>query len=987
MSDRDTGAAGGFDVLAAGGRARMAAGDLAGAVPLLAAALRRRPAPAATGPAPAGTAGAPARLAVYEDHAECVLRLAAAAIAAAGGPTAGTAAVAAATAAARTAAGAATDLDRAVAAHPLRPRLWELLLVAAALADGRRSAEAVYDRARRTYLEHLGVDPGGQLPELAAVARRGDLAQRWATPTEAVEARPAADPGPHARPGRLPVPLTSLLGRDELLGTVVGRLATHRLVTLTGPGGAGKTRLALAAAQRVIGVRPSASVRFVDLSAVEASALVPAAVAAALGVRDVAGSGVPATLADEIGDTDALIVLDNCEHLVAGCAELVDHLLTRCARLRVLATSRIALRLPAEAAVPVPPLATPAAVGGHTLAGLAAHPATRLFLDRARARSGRPVPESSADAVARLCAELDGLPLAIELAAARTTVLGVPQIVERLRADPRLLRSTDPTAPARHRTVAAAIGSSVDQLDAAARTLFDRLAVFAGGFDADAVAAVAGPGGVAALPALVEASLVEAVPTDGPDRPAPGALAGPDLARLAAGQATAGPAPAGSAPTGPGTDPAPVRYRMLVPIRRHAQDRLARDGDEPAARLAHARHFLALAEAADGRLRGADQHRWLHRLRGETANLRAAMTWLAGPGSHAEPYGDLRLAAALGMYCRLEGHYREGHAWLAAGLDRHPDAPAALRARAGSAAAMLAMLLCDYPAAAGHARAALAACQRAGDQRAAARIELTLGSVARERAQYALSAAHLAAASARYAACGDEWGEAQATQLRGFTAWLSGDLDRADSRLWASLRWYGRLGDPEAVATALMNLGAVAYYRDDGDRAAALLDAALERYAALGFPEGLGWAHNLRGLVELRAGRTDVAAAHLALSLAAHRQVGDRWRTASVVEALAEVARLDGVPVRGVRLLGAAGRIRAEIGAPVPACEQAGVSATARALRATLGADGFRTAYGYGGSAALDTLLTAPSHSPAAVPPVPAAVPPVHPAHPAVPSI
>ncbi|BCJ63302.1 ATP-binding protein [Polymorphospora rubra] len=985
-SDPDSGTDDGFDALAARGRDRMAAGDLAGAVPLLTAALRRWPEPAdADGDGPAASSGPRRRLTVSEDHWECVLRLAAAEIAAAGAPAASGAAVVDATAATRTAAAVATALDREVATHPLRPRLWELLLVATALGEGRRAAAAVYERARRTYTEHLGVEPGGQLPDLAAAARRGDLGQRWASPHSGrsvsppvgpgASPPPPADPGAHPRPGRLPVPLTSLLGREELLGTVAGRLAAHRLVTLTGPGGAGKTRLALAAAHRAAGVRRPPSVRFVDLSAVETPALVPAAVAAALGVRDVAGSGVPATLAGEIGDTDTLLVLDNCEHLVAGCAELVDHLLTRCPRLRVLATSRIALRLPAEAAVAVPPLATPPATGGHTLAGLATHPATRLFLDRARARSGRPVPESSADAVARLCAELDGLPLAIELAAARTSVLGVPQIVERLRADPRLLRSTDPTAPARHRTVSAAIESSVEQLGAAARTLFDRLAVFAGGFDADAVEAVAGPAGPAALTALVEASLVEAVP--GAGRPVPGALTGTDLARLAAGPAAAWPAPTGPTPAGYGAAAGAVRYRMLVPIRRHAQDRLDGGGDGPAVRAAHARHFLALAETADARLRGTDQHRWLHRLRGETANLRAAMTWLAGPGADTEPYGDLRLAAALGTYCRLEGHYREGHAWLAAGLDRHPAAPAALRARAGSVAAMLAMLLCDYPAAAGHAGAALAACRTAGDQRTAARIELTLGSVARERAQYALSAAHLAAASARYAACGDEWGEAQAAQLRGFTAWLSGDLDRADSRLWASLRWYGRLGDPEAVATALMNLGAVAYYRDDGDRAAALLDAALERYAALGFPEGLGWAHNLRGLVELRAGRADVAAAHLTLSLAAHRQVGDRWRTASVVEALAEVARLDGAPVRGARLLGAAGRIRGEIGAPVPACEEAGVSATAWALRDTLGAGGFRAAYGYGRTAALDTLLTAPSPTPEAVPAP----------HPAVPSI
>jgi tetratricopeptide (TPR) repeat protein len=273
---------------------------------------------------------------------------------------------------------------------------------------------------------------------------------------------------------------------------------------------------------------------------------------------------------------------------------------------------------------------------------------------------------------------------------------------------------------------------------------------------------------------------------------------------------------------------------------------------------------------------------------------------------------------------------------------------------------MLAMLRCDYPAAAEHAEAARGACRATGDRRGEALVELILGSAERERANYAQSSAHLASAAAIFAEQGDEWGEAQTVQLRGFTAWISGDLDRADSRLRSGLHRCARLGDPEAVASALMNLGAVALYRGDIDRASSLLDAALHRYAALGFPEGVGWAHNLRGVVELRAGRTDRAGRYLTLSLAAHREVGDRWRMASVLEALAEVARLGGEPVRGARLLGAAARIRSEIGAPVPACERPDTSATERALRARLNVDdpdGFRAAHRYGWEAPLDVLV------------------------------
>ena len=401
-----------------------------------------------------------------------------------------------------------------------------------------------------------------------------------------------------------------------------------------------------------------------------------------------------------------------------------------------------------------------------------------------------------------------------------------------------------------------------------------------------------------------------------------------------------------------------ARFRMLVPIRRHALARLRAVDGEDAARRKHARHYLDLAERADAELRGAAQERWLARLR---RGLRepARGDGLARRGRRGR--GAVRGPAAGRRRWRRTAGSRAttatGGPGSSAALARHTDAPAPLRARAGAGAAMFAMLLCDYPAAAGYAAAARTACRVAGDRLGEARVELTLGSVARERADYRASAAHLDAAAELFAGYGDEWGEAQAALLRGFTAWLAGDLDLAEPRLRASLRRYDALGDPEAAATALMNLGAVAFYRGDPDRAASLLDTALARFAVLGFPEGVGWAHNLRGLVDLRAGRADLAATHLTLSLAVHRQVGDRWRTASVLEALAEVARLDGQPERGAALLGAAAQIRTEIGSPVPPCERRDLAASAAALRTTLGDERYERAYRRGSAATLDTVL------------------------------
>jgi predicted ATPase len=694
--------------------------------------------------------------------------------------------------------------------------------------------------------------------------------------------------------------LTRLLGRDELLGQLVERTADGRLITLTGIGGSGKTRLALAVADRA-----SAAPRFVDLSAVECGDVV-SAVGAALGVRDDPAQDPLDAIAAQLGADQALLVLDNCEHLVDGCADLVRELLARCPKLAVLATSRRPLGVPGEVAMPVPPLAT--------------DPAIELFLERASARSGHPAPPGSAPAVAELCAELDGLPLAIELAAARTAVLTVEEILSRVRADLRTLRSPAPNTPQRHRTLAAVVASSVAQLSAPEERLLRRLAAFAGTFDREAVQAIWPGDGEPPLAALVGASLVDEVQR---------------------------------APS--------TRYRLLRTIQRSVQDigdgGDGAGGDEAAARRAHAAYYLRLAERAEPHYFTADQEEWVARLAADWLNLSAAMTWFS---THdAEPHGDLRLAAALATYCHLRGHYRDGRAWLDAALVRNPGAPAGLRARAGAGAAMLAMLLCDYPAAAGYAERAQRDFREAGDRRGQARVEMTLGSVARERGEYARSAAHLDAAAAGYAECGDERGEARATQLRGFTAWLAGDLDRAEPRLRASLHRFERLGDPEAAAAALVHLAAVAHYRGDQERAGELVEAGLRRYAELGFPEGVAWAHNLRGLVELARGRAGAAEEYLRESLAVHRRVGDRWRTASVLCALAEVARRSGAVHRAARLLGAAAAIRQAIGVPVPGCERAEVEATTEAVRAELGDPRYQAESRAGRTASLDALAAA----------------------------
>lgn len=741
-----------------------AAGRLSSAAPL--AGIRLDPAGWAAGEADRLTR---LRAEATADRWECELRRAAVAYRATGGPTASRRVVTAGLSAVEVAATARIELATAVSSEPTRARLWELLLVAAFLAAGRRAAEEVAlraghvlraDEASRADAALSGAAATDhRLGELAEAARRGDLAEVWSRLTAADPGRPpdvattdrrphpvdhgsgrrppAASSGPvprrgaaglgpaeppaaagtrqvgiHPAGGRrtprrsaaksaaLPVPLTELIGRDALLIAVERLLAGRRLVTLTGPGGSGKTRLAIGVARRLAG----AGACFVDLTAVDDDARVPEAVAAALGLPgQVDDTGLTELIGADLADDAVLLVLDNCEHVVDGCTALVARLLDRCPRLRVLATSRITLRLPMEALVPVPPLASAPVEPGHSLAELAQHPATWLFLDRARARCGHPVPPGSADAVARLCAELDGLPLAIELAAAWTPTLSVEEIATRTAADPLLLRSPDPTAPSRHRSLAAAVETSVTRLDDEARLLFEWLAVFPGGFDAEAAAAVRGPAGPDALAALVEASLVTTADDLEP------AVAGPRRR---------------SAEDRP---PARIRYRMLTPIRRHALTRLTASGAETPARWAQARYALALAERANdllngapavappravttvARLRGsgtdqplrgagtdpsaraASSDQVLRSLRFDLPNLRSAMRWLSGPAADGEE--DLRLAVALATYWELDHRYREGLDWLVGASARHPAAPEPLRARAVTAAGRLARLV------------------------------------------------------------------------------------------------------------------------------------------------------------------------------------------------------------------------------------------------------------------------------------------------------
>ena len=738
--------------------------------------------------------------------------------------------------------------------------------------------------------------------------------------------------------GRLPMRLVPLVGRQRELRDVVEALARHRLLTLTGPGGTGKTRLALAAAEAVRGADQQ-PVSWVELASVDDPAVVPLAVAAELGVRELPGRDVTDVIAEHVADRPMLLVLDNCEHLAAAAAELAERLLGACPALTILATSREALGVDGERQLAVPPLALPpqdsTTPGASTLAEF---DAIKFFEQRAQlALPSFRLVDNNAAAVHQVCRRLDGLPLAIELAAARLRILSTGQLAERLDDVFTVLVGGARTAPRRHQTLRATLDWSHDLLAQDERAVFRRLAVFAGGFTMAAAEQVAAGTGLPAdgvldvLTRLADKSLLR-VDRSGEE----------------------------------------MRYHLLATVRDYARERLTAAGEYDQARQAHVRFYADFVEQIEPRIGGGDARgevdleRELNRIEVETPNIRAALEFARSAGDMA---GALRITGPLERYAYLRGQYSEVRRWMDSAVTIGPDAPAMLLAKALLGGGRLAHLQCDYATAVGRLEAALRLYQELDDPHGIARALQGLGSVAREQGRYDRSLELHAEGLAIAEAAGDDQAVATAHNFLGFASWLRGDYERAIAECTVARAGFQALGDVEGIVWSLLSLGAVARFQGQDERAAALLEQSLLRSEGIGFREGVAWALEQRGL--LAAGRGDPdAEGLLRRSLELHRELRDQWRTCSVLDDLAALALAGGQAARATALLAAAQALREVIGTVVAPCEQAQHDATTSGARAALGDDAFEAAWQRGRLAPLDDLLAAaPAAEPATAEP------------------
>jgi predicted ATPase/DNA-binding CsgD family transcriptional regulator len=619
----------------------------------------------------------------------------------------------------------------------------------------------------------------------------------------------------------LPLELSSFVGREKELAEVKRLLEGDRLLTLTGSGGCGKTRLALAAAGELMGGFED-GVWLVELASLADPSLVQGAVASALGVREQLGSPSTETLSGYLRTRKMLLVLDNCEHLVEACAVLAEVLLRTCPSLRILATSREALGIAGETRLAVPPLSLPDPRRLPTVGDVAHYEAAELFVDRAKAvKPEFALTERNAMSVAQICYRLDGIPLAIELAAARVKVLSVGQIAARLDDRFALLTDGGRTALVRQRTLEAAMDWSHELLSRGERALLRRLSVFAGGFTLEAAEVVC-----SGLPSDEELEQAEVLDL---------------LSRMVDKSLVLVVEQAGEA-----------RYRLLETIRQYGREKLERSGEEAGIRRCHAGFLLELAEEAGPELKGPRQGEWLERLDREHDNLRAAMRWLLEEG---EAEAAVRLAWALWLFWFHRGHQDEARGWIEGVLAKGDALPAGLRAKVLYADGVMSWGLRENSDTIRLLEESRALFRRAEDRHSEALALAATGIPTLQRGDVERATAILEEGIELLRQAGDKWETSFMLAHLGMIYLDRDESARAARHFEESLALSREVGHKFSGCVSLTNLARAAQARGDHERAAGLYAEGLALAVELG--DKANAAYCLEGLARVTSARGD----------------------------------------------------------------------------------------------------------------------------------
>ena len=794
------------------------------------------------------------------------------------------------------------ELDHLVAQHPLRERLRAQLMLALYRCGRQAEALQVYRDFRRTLIEELGLEPSVALQHLeqAILRQDGELDVPAAATTLPEPTRWLA---PDER---------RFIGRVQEMADVLELLARDELVTLTGPGGVGKTRLALEVEGAEAPRRRDGAV-FVELSSIREPELVAPTILRALGLPEPRTRSPADVLAGYLRRKELLLVLDNFEQVVSA-APLLAELRAASPRVAFLVTSRLALHLPGEKRYDVPPLDLPAAADD--LAALADAESVALFVERAAtSRPGFGLTADNAQVVAELCLRLDGLPLALELAAARINLLSPSAILSRLGKRLDLLKATEAGVPDRHTTLRAAIQWSYDLLDEEQRALFGSLAVFSGSFGFDAAEAVADEAGVVdGLAALIDASLVR---------------------------------------THDAVDDEP-RFGMLETIRSYALERLTEREDHGELRRRHAAFYADLAEEAEPMLRGPRQNAWLARIDVDRENIRAALAWAEKAG---EVEIGLRTAAALWRYWQFRGELGEPSTQLtkllagAEGIDPH------VRAAGLSAAARTAYLHGDHESAQCLCQASLELHRALGEADASSFALTVLGLAAQGSGDDRQARASCEEALALARAAGDWWSVLCALTSLGDVLYAQGELPAARRCLEEAIRAAREIGDTRSVARTAMALAAVVLEQGSHARATQLLEEALAIARELGDRWGIARALTSLGMVEREAGHDARARSLVEEGLAVQLEADDRPGVAASIECLAALAADRGRFEHAASLYSAAGILREMIGSSPTQYRLRDREETIEAVVAALDQERFADAWSRGRSMTLDEVV------------------------------